>query len=63
MQPAPNTQAMDDHLKDMIQALQRAVGSAIPHIKDDPKAVDQAIEDCKEILDVVLEGNVKEWLS
>jgi hypothetical protein len=39
------------------------VGSAIPHIKDDPKAVDKAIEDCKEILDVVLEGNVKEWLS
>jgi hypothetical protein len=63
MQPAPNTQALDDHLKDMIIALQRAVGSAIPHIKDDPNAVDKAIEDCKEILDVVLEGNVKEWLS
>ena len=63
MEPAPNIQALDDHLKDMIQALQRAVGTAMPHVKDDPATVDKAIEDCKEILDVVLEGNVKEWLS
>ena len=25
--------------------------------------VDQAIADCKEILDVVMEGDVKQWLS
>ena len=60
---APNTQALDDHMKDMIGALQRAVAAAIPHIKDDPKIVDKAIDDCKEILDVVIEGNVKEWLT
>ena len=35
----------------------------LPHLKDDPKTVDKAIVDCKEILDVVMEGNVKEWLS
>jgi hypothetical protein len=35
----------------------------MPHLKDDPKIVDQAIQDCQEILDVVLEGNVKEWVS
>ena len=35
----------------------------MPHLKDDPKVVDKAIADCKEILDVVMEGNVKEWLS
>lgn len=60
---APNTQALDDHMKDMIVALQRAVGAAIPHIKDDPKLVDKAIGDCKEILDVVIEGSVEEWLA
>lgn len=60
---APNTQALDDHMKDMIVALQRAVGAAIPHIKDDSKLVDKAIDDCKEILDVVIEGNVEEWLA
>lgn len=63
MQSAPNTQALDDQLKDFIQALQNAVGRAMPHIKDDPKIVDKAIEDCKEILDVVMEGNVSEWLK
>ena len=60
---APNTQALDDQLRDMIVGLQHAVAAAIPHIKDDPKIVDKAIGDCKEILDVVIEGNVQEWLS
>jgi hypothetical protein len=60
---APNTQALDDHMKDMITALQRAVSAAIPHIKDDPKVVNKAIDDCKEILDVVIEGKVEEWLA
>jgi hypothetical protein len=63
MQPAENTQALDDHMKEMIQALKAAVNSAMPHLKDDPKLVDKAIADCKEILDVVMEGNVSEWLS
>ena len=39
------------------------MSSALPHLKDDPKAVYKAISDCKEILDTVMEGDVKEWLS
>ena len=52
-----------ENLEDLIQALKSAVSSAMPHLKDDPQTVDKAIADCKEILDVVMEGNVKEWLS
>jgi len=63
MEVAPNTEALDQQFKEFIQALKSAVSSALPHLKDDPKVVDQAITDCKEILDVVMEGNVKEWLS
>ena len=63
MQPAPNTEALDQQFKEFIQALQKAVSTAMPHLKDDPKIVDQAITDCKELLDVVLEGNVTEWVS
>ena len=63
MLAAPNTDALDQQFKEFIQALKSAVGSAMPHLKDDPKIVDQAIADCKEILDVVMEGNVSEWLS
>lgn len=63
MQPAPNTEALDQQMKEFIQAIQNAVARAMPHVKDDPDLVDKAIADCKEILDVVMEGNVKEWLS
>lgn len=62
-QPAPVTEALDEHMKDVIVAVKRAVSAALPHLKDDPKIVDKAIADCKEILDMVMEGNVSEWLS
>jgi len=58
-----NVRALDDHLKEMVLALHAAVNRAIPHINDDPALVDQALRDCAEILDVVLDGNVAEWLG
>jgi len=63
MEAAPNTEAIDQQFKEFIQGLKKAVGAGIPHLKDDPKIVDQAIADCQEILDVVMEGDVKQWLS
>jgi hypothetical protein len=63
MQPAPNTDALDQQFKEFIQGLKGAVSSALPHLKDDPKLVDKAIADCEEILGVVMEGNTKEWFS
>ena len=62
MPQAPNTEALDEHLKDIIQAVHSAVNWAMPHL-DDPKIVDKALQNCKEILDVVMEGNVSEWLE
>ncbi|MBI2352435.1 MAG: hypothetical protein HYV00_13355 [Deltaproteobacteria bacterium] len=62
MPQAPNTEALDEHLKDVVQALHGAVNWAMPHLND-PKIVDKAIQDCKEILDVVIEGKVSEWLK
>ena len=63
MEAAANTEALDQQFKEFIQGLKKAVGAGIPHLKDDPKIGDQSIADCKEILDVVMEGNVKEWLA
>lgn len=63
MPQSPNTEALDEHLKVVIQALHGAVSRAMSHAKDDPEVVDQAIGDCKEILDEVIEGNVSEWLK
>jgi len=39
-----------------VLALHAAVNRAMPHVKDDPELVDQALRDCREILEVVLEG-------
>ena len=62
MAQAPNTVELDDHLKEVVTALHRAVNYAMPHIGD-PKISDQAIRDCREILDVVMKGNVSEWVG
>lgn len=59
---APNTEKLDDHLLEVVRALHSAVKQGVSHT-DDPKIVDQAIEDCKEILDVIMAGQVKEWLN
>ncbi len=63
MTQAPNTAAVDEHLKEMVRALHAAINRALPHVSDDPVLVDKAIRDCKEILDVVIVGNVSEWIK
>lgn len=63
MAPAPNPVALDEHLKEMVLALHAAVNRAMPHVNDDSKLVEQALQDCEEILEVVLEGNVAAWLG
>jgi len=62
MTQAPNTEALDDYLKDVVTALHQAVNWAMPHL-DDPTIVDKAFQDCKEILDLVMEGDVSKWLE
>ena len=61
-QPVPNIDKMDEHLLEVVQALHGAVKRGIPNVKD-PKIADEAIHDCKEILDVIMEGKVQEWLN
>ena len=62
MAQAPKTVELDEHLKDCITAVHGAVNKAIPNIKDE-KIVDQALKDCQEVLDMVMEGKVSEWLE
>jgi hypothetical protein len=60
-QAALNTEKLDEHLLEVVRALHGAVKQGISH-KDDPKVTDKSIHDCKEILDVIMEGKVEEWL-
>ena len=57
-----NAERLDEHLKEVVQALHGAVSWGLSHQKD-AKLVDKAIDDCKEILDVIMEGKVSEWLN
>jgi hypothetical protein len=61
-QAVPNTEKIDEHLLEVVQALHGAVKRGIPNVKA-PKIADKAIQDCKEILDVIMEGKVSEWLN
>ena len=61
-QPVTDIDKMDEHLLEVVQALHGAVKRGIPNVKD-PKIADKAIHDCKEILDVIMEGKVQEWLN
>ena len=61
-QAAPNTEKLDEHLQEVVRALRGAVKQGVSHLNDS-KTVDNAIEDCKEILDVLMSGKVSEWLN
>jgi hypothetical protein len=61
-QAASNTEALDEHLLEVVRALHGAVKQGVSHSKD-PKVMDNAIRDCKEILEVIMAGDVKEWLN
>ena len=61
-QAVTNTEEMDQHLLEVVRALHGAVKQGVSH-SNDPKVMDQAISDCKEILDVIMKGDVKEWLN
>jgi hypothetical protein len=64
VEAAPISAALDDYLKDMIHAVYAAVNVALPHAQDeDPTIVDNAIENCEEILGVVMDGKVDDWLN
>lgn len=64
VEAAPNTEALDECLKDMVQAVYAACTTAMPHLQDpNPAVADQAIQDCEEVLGMVMAGKVDDWLG
>ena len=61
-QPAHNIEKLDEHLLEVVRALHGAVKQGVFHSKE-PTVMDNAIQDCKEILDEIMTGNVSEWLN
>ena len=61
-QPAHYIEKLDEHLLEVVRALHGAVKQGVSH-SNEPKVMDNAIQDCKEILDEIMTGNVSEWLN
>jgi hypothetical protein len=61
MPQSPNTEKLDEHLLEVVRALHGAVKQGVSH-SNDPTVVENAIGDCKEILDVIMAGNMSEWM-
>ena len=61
-QPAYNIEKLDEHLLEVVRALHGAVKQGVSH-SNDPTVMNHAIQDCKEILDEIMTGNVSEWLN
>ena len=61
-QAAHNIEKLDEHLLEVVRALHGTVKQGISH-SNDPKVVDNTIRDCKEILDVIMAGNVSQWMN
>lgn len=58
----PETEQLDQHLLEVVRALHGAVKQGVSHTGDSV-VVNKAIADCKEILEVIMAGNVKEWFD
>ncbi|HEV7665729.1 MAG TPA: hypothetical protein VGQ62_19520 [Chloroflexota bacterium] len=58
----PIAAPLDDYLREVVQTLQTAVSQGMRRAADDPHAATTQIKDCAEILDVIMAGDVKDWL-
>ena len=61
-QATPNIEKLDEHLMEVVRALHGAVKQGVFH-SNELKVMDNAIRDCKEILDDIMAGNVSEWIN
>ncbi len=63
MHPTEIAEPLDDYLREVVQTLHTAVNQGMRRAADDPRAATRQIEDCQEILSVILAGQVTDWLG
>jgi hypothetical protein len=60
---APHTVELDNYLKDVVLAVYAACNTATRNLQTNPNEAEKAINNCEEILDVIMEGHTEEWVS
>ncbi|MDE3113553.1 MAG: hypothetical protein KGN00_10250 [Chloroflexota bacterium] len=63
LQPVPFTHALDEFLHDLVRALHKAVERGIAAARSDQAETDRALADCKDMIDLVMAGQVEEWVG
>jgi hypothetical protein len=58
----PAAAALDDYLREVVVTLKQVVDQGIRHIQDEPASTDASIADCVEMLGVIMQGDVAEWV-
>ena len=54
---------LDDYLREVVQTLHTAVNQGMRRAADDPQSASKPIQDCEEMIGVIMAGDVKEWIS
>ena len=63
VEPTQIAEPLDDFLREVVQTLHTAVNQGMQHATEDPSSADKAIQDCEEMLDIIMAGNVQEWIG
>jgi hypothetical protein len=61
MQPTPIAEPLDDYLRAVVSTLHSAVHQGLLRAADG--AADRQIQDCQDILSVIMAGQVQYWLD
>ncbi|HLY68057.1 MAG TPA: hypothetical protein VKU60_21135 [Chloroflexota bacterium] len=56
----PNLEEVDQHLVQVVEALQSAVAWGMAH-RDDHEALKKTIADCKDLIDEVMDATILNW--
>jgi len=59
----PLSEPLDDYLREVVVTLKQVVDQGMRHIQDDPAATLRSIADCEDMLGMIMQGDVAEWVG
>jgi hypothetical protein len=63
IEPTPLAEPLDRFLVEIVKTLSTAADQGIKGLEENPASVDGRLADCKEILDLIMAGQVEEWIG
>ena len=63
IEPTQIAVPLDDYLMQVVQTLHTAVNQGMRRLADNPQGATQQINDAEEIIDIIMAGNIKEWVG